>query len=372
EGAVYFSNFADGRLYCIARGESAPQPLTPAPPAPERDWRFADGIIDARRSRWIGVREDHTAGGEPVNAIVAVPLSGPQARQRVETAGSILASGCDFFSSPRLSPHGRRLVFLAWDHPNSPWTGTVLYLADVAADGSLDAPQPIAGGVAESIFQPEWSPGGGEIVFVSDRSGWWNLYRFELTGRTTRPLAAMEAEFGQPQWLFGMSTYAFADADRIVCAYSKGGLGQLALIDLRTETLVPLATPFTEFGSVRAARDPAAFRAGAPDRPASIVTLDLASGRHTVLRQATDLLERTEARMGHYPGTVESVEFPPAGGKTAFGRFYPPRNPDYAPPAGEKPPLLVKCHGGPTASASSTLNPGTQYWTSRGIAVLDV
>src|SRR5262249_50483515 len=229
-----------------------------------------------------------------------------------------------------------------------------------------------AGGVAESIFQPEWSPGGGEIVFVSDRSGWWNLYRFELTGRTTRPLAAMEAEFGQPQWLFGMSTYAFADADRIVCAYSKGGSGPLALIDLRTEPLPPLAPPFTEFGSVRAAGNRAAFRAGAPDRPASIVTLDLASGRHTVLKQATDLLERTEPRIGDYLATVESVEFPTAGGKTAFGLFYPPRNPDYAPPAGEKPPLLVKCHGGPTASASSTLNPGTQYWTSRGIAVLDV
>jgi len=382
DGAVYFSNFADGRLYRIGRGETGPQPLTPAPPARERDWRFADGIIDRRRSRWIGVREDHTAAGEPINAIVAVPLPDPppqagegkeaQAGPGREEPGRILAGGHDFFSSPRLSPDGNRLIWLAWDHPNMPWNGTVLYLADVAADGALGEPQPIAGGVAESIFHPEWSPGGGEIVFVSDRSGWWNLYRFALAGRTTRPLAPMEAEFGLPQWAFGMSTYAFAGADRIVCAYSKDGLGRLAVLDLRTQALASLDIPFTEFGSVRAAENRVVFRAGAPDRPSSIVALDLGTGRHAVLKKSTDVLERAEPRIADYLTTVESVEFPTAGGKTAFGLFYPPRNPDYAPAAGEQPPLLVKCHGGPTAAASSTLNLGVQYWTSRGVAVLDV
>ena len=146
-------------------------------------------------------------------------------------------------------------------------------------DGALGTPQLIAGGPAESIFQPEWSPDGGAIVFVSDRSGWWNLYRFDLATRTTRPLAPMAAEFGLPQWNLGTSTYAFAGADRIVCAYSERGLGRLAVLDLKDEALRPLETPFTEFGSVRAAATASCFAPAAPDHPASIVVLDLGSGR---------------------------------------------------------------------------------------------
>jgi len=169
-----------------------------------------------------------------------------------------------------------------------------------------------------------------------------------------------------------MSTYAFAGPKRIVCTYSQGGLGFIGVLNLANETLTPVATPFTEFGSVRARGDRAVFRAGAPDHPASIVALDLASGRHSVLKKATDILDRSDLHLGDYLTRVESVEFPTSGGEKAFGLFYSPRNPDYAPPAQERPPLLVKCHGGPTAAASSTLNLGVQYWTSRGIAVLDV
>jgi dipeptidyl aminopeptidase/acylaminoacyl peptidase len=377
DGTLYFSNFADGRLYRQTAG-AAPQALTPAPPARGRDWRFADGVIDVRRNRWIGVREDHTGDGEAVNSIVAVDLGSPHpnppphAGEGREGAGRVLASGHDFFASPRLSPDGRRLLWLAWDHPNMPWNGTLLYLAEIGADGTPHEPQVIAGGPAESIFQPEWSPDNNEIVFVSDRSGWWNLYSFELATRATRPLAPMAAEFGVPQWLLGASTYAFAGPDRIVCAYSEGGLGRLALLDLARGSLTLFELPYTEFGSVRAERDRAVFRAGAPDQPASIVALDLASGRCTVLKKATDLIDRADLGIADYLTRVESVEFPTTEGLTAFGLFYPPRNPDYAPPADEKPPLLVKCHGGPTSAASSTLNLGIQYWTSRGIAVLDV
>jgi dipeptidyl aminopeptidase/acylaminoacyl peptidase len=366
DGSVYFSNFTDGRLYRQQRGGTEPQPLTPPPAARERDWRFADGVIDRRRNRWIGVREDHTGEREPVNAIVAVDLVNGH------EPGRILASGHDFYSSPRLSPEGRRLIFLAWNHPNMPWNGTVLFLADMVGAGKLGEPQAIAGGDAESIFQPEWSPDGGQIVYVSDRSGWWNLYRFDLASRTTRPLAPMAAEFGRPQWTFGMATYAFAGADRIVCAYSTKGLEQLASLDLHKDELRLIETPFTEFGSVRADGDRVVFRAGAPDHPACIVALDLGSGRRAVLKKATELLDQAEPRIVDYLIRVESVEFPTSGGKTAFGLFYLPHNPDYAPAPGEKPPLLVRCHGGPTAAASSTLNLGIQYWTSRGIAVLDV
>src|SRR6266511_2190324 len=351
DGTVYFSNFADGRLYRQEAGASQPQALTPEPVAPGRQWRFADGVIDQRRKRWIGVREDHTVDGEP---------------------GHVLASGHDFFASPRLSPDGRWLAWLAWDHPNMPWNGTRLYLGELAQNGAISKLEPIAGGATESIFQPEWSPDGAQIVLVSDRSGWWNLYSFDLATRATLSLAPMAAEFGLPQWLLGMSTYAFAGPERIVCTYSQGGLGCLAVLDLANETLTPVATPFTEFGSMRAAGDRAVFRAGAPDHPPSIVALDLASGRHSVLKKATDVLDRTDLHLGDYLTRVERVEFPTTGGETAFGLFYSPCNPDYAPEAEERPPLLVKCHGGPTSAASSTLNLGIQYWTSRGIAVLDV
>jgi dipeptidyl aminopeptidase/acylaminoacyl peptidase len=366
DGAVYFSNFADGRLYRQAPGAAAPQPLTGEPPAPGRDWRFADGVIDRRRNRWVGVREDHTVDGEPANAVVAVDFG------RTGEAGRVLASGHDFYASPRLSPDGSRLIWLTWDHPNMPWNGTLLYLAEVADNGAIGEPQLIAGGAAESIFQPEWSPDGAHIAFVSDRSGWWNLYSLDPATRATRALAPMAAEFGVPQWQLGASTYAFAGRGRIVCAYSEAGLGRLAVLDLARGALTPLDLPFTEFGSVRAEGDRAVVRVGAADHPASIVALDLASGGYSVLKKATDILDRAEPRIADYLTRVESVQFPTTDGDTAFGLFYPPHNPDYAPAAAENPPLLVKCHGGPTSAASSTLNLGIQYWTSRGIAVLDV
>jgi dipeptidyl aminopeptidase/acylaminoacyl peptidase len=366
-GVIIFSNFSDGRLYRVSEAAPDPQALTPAPPARERQWRFADGVIDHARRRWIGVREDHTAEGEPVNTIVAVDLDSGQPEP-----GLVLVDGHDFFAAPRLSPDGRRLIWLAWDHPNMPWNGTTLYLAALDQAGRVAAPRAIAGGLAESICQPEWSPDGNTIYFVSDRSNWWNLYDFDLATQSAQPLAPMAAEFGQPQWNLGMSAYACVGSDRIVCAYFSAGLGRLAMLDLRSKTLAPIATPFTELGSVRADGERVAFRAGAPDHPASIVALDAIARAHRVIKKSTDVLDRDEPRIADWLTTVQPVEFPTTGGNTAFGLFYPPRNPRFTSLNGEKPPLLVKCHGGPTSAASSALNLTTQFWTSRGIAVLDV
>jgi dipeptidyl aminopeptidase/acylaminoacyl peptidase len=366
-GTCIFSNFADQRLYRQRIGQSDPEPLTPAPSSPRHHLRYSDGVLDNGRRRWIGVREDHTGEGEPVNAIVAIDLDEPGT-----SPGRVIVRGHDFFCSPRLSPDASRMMWLAWDHPNMPWNGTTLYLADIGADGAPAGARVVAGGMSVSVFQPEWSPDGSEIIFVSDHTGWWNLYACEIATGTTRPLCPMQAEFGVPQWNFGMSTYAFAGARKILCAYTKAGLGQLAILDLAGGSLQAIETEFTEFGSVRADGDRVVFRGGAADRPTSIVELDLVLGQYRVLKRATDLLDRTQLPVADYLTKAEPVEFPTTGGRTAFGLFYPPRNPDYGGNTDERPPLLVKCHGGPTSSASSTLNLGTLFWTSRGIAVLDV
>src|SRR5260370_4463895 len=207
------------------------------------------------------------------------------------------------------------MLWLAWDQPNTPWNGTTLYLADIGAGGAPLRGRVIAGGVDESVFQPEWSPDGNEVVFVSDRTGWWNLYAYDIATATTRPLCPMAAEFGMPQWNLGMSTYAFADARRIVCAYATAGLGQLATLDVTTGTLEAIETGFTEFGSVRADRNRVVLRRGAPDRPTSIVTLDLQSRHYRILNQTTHLFDRAELQIARYLTRVEPVEFPTTGGK---------------------------------------------------------
>src|SRR5260370_36792958 len=182
----------------------------------------------------------------------------------------------------------------------------------------------------------------------------------------------MAAEFGMPQWNLGIATYGFADARRIVCAYATAGLGKLATLDVTTGTLEAIETGFTEFGSVRADGNRVVFRGGAPDRPTSIVTLDLQSRQYRILKQATDLLDRAGLQIARYLTRVEPVEFPTTGGKPAFGLFYPPHNPDCTSGTDERPPLLVKCHGGPPSSGPSPPNLGSHIWTSRGSAGLEV
>ncbi len=366
DGMIYFSNHADNRLYRMDRYGHQPLPISPEGP-----WRYADGLIDSRRHSWIGVREDHSAEGQPVNTIVRIDTASAYGPDSLDS-GTVLASGHDFYSSPRLSPDGRWLAFLAWDHPNMPWTGTGLYVLQLNQPGSASGnaePLLIAGGERESVFQPEWAPDGSALYFVSDRSGWWNLYR-QKSRTPTEPLAVMEAEFGQPQWVFGMSTYAFAGKDTLVCSYVSKGLGNLARIDLASGEMKTLDLSWTDFSSVRANKDRVVFRAGSAVSPAGITVLTLDSGNTEVLKQSTSIADDPE--LTKYFSSAEPVEFPTGRDQTAFGLYYPAFNPDYEGPAGERPPLLVKCHGGPTSAASSTLSLGTQFWTSRGIAVLDV
>jgi dipeptidyl aminopeptidase/acylaminoacyl peptidase len=361
-GTLYFSNDSDQRLYRLDQGAAEPLPITPV-----GAFRYADGAIDLRRSAWIGVREDHTEPGrEPQNTIVRIPVNVSD-----RSAAQVLASGHDFYSSPRLSPDGRWLAYLAWDHPRMPWVGTTLYALPLDADGMpAGKPMTIAGGERESVFQPEWTPDGAALIFVSDRTGWWNLYRCGLDTLKSEALAPMEAEFGQPQWVFGMSTYALAGAGRLVCSYVSKGLGRLGTIELSTGRLTLLDLPYSDFSSVRAQGDQVVFRAGSARIPATFVLLDLGTGKAETVKQSTAVADDPD--LAQYFTRVESIEFPTEGKRTAFGLYYPAFNPDYQAPEGDKPPLLVKCHGGPTSGASSTLDLRIQYWTSRGISVLDV
>jgi dipeptidyl aminopeptidase/acylaminoacyl peptidase len=351
-GEIFFSNFADQRLYHHKVG-SLPLPLTSG-----EGFCYADALADRRRDRLIAVREDQTGPSrDSINEIVSIALDGTG---RVDA----LISGADFYSFPRVSPDGNRLAWTSWNHPNMPWDGTELWVAELKPDGTLGSREMIAGGKSESIFQPEWSP-DGTLHFISDRSGWWNLYRVR-EGRV-EPLCEIAAEFGAPQWVFRMSTYAFESADLIVCAYNKVGSWQLATLDTRTGKLTNIDTPYTEINSLRASRGRAVFTGGSPTEALSVVQVDLASGRLDVLRRSSSA-EVDPA----YLSVPRALEFPTEGGLTAHAFHYPPTNPDYEAPAGERPPLLVISHGGPTGATTTTLKLGIQYWTSRGMGVLDV
>ncbi len=357
DGGVVFSNDDDGRLY-RQEGGGAPHPITP-----QAALRYADVVVVPGDRRLISVREDHTAAGpEPVNTLVMLDLDGNA--EQGQDGGRVLVSGNDFYASPRVSPDGSRLTWLTWNHPNMPWDGAELWVGELAADGSVGPSERVAGGGDESVFQPRWSP-DGVLHFVSDRSGWWNLYR-RRQGRI-EPLCPLEAEFGLPQWVFGQSTYAFTAADRIVCAFSQGGTWRLASLATGTGRLDPLATPYTQIEGLQAAAGRVTFVAGGPTELAAVVRLDPGTGSLEVLRRASEL-----SIDSGYLSIPRAVEFPTDEGLTAHGFFYPPANRDFAAPAGERPPLLVLSHGGPTSATSSTLNLRVQYWTSRGFAVLDV
>ncbi|MFL6708140.1 MAG: prolyl oligopeptidase family serine peptidase [Massilia sp.] len=346
-GTVVFSHFADNRLYML-RGEQAPAPIT----APSKR-RYADFVMDHGRQRLITVCEDHSQGGYPDNFIAAVGFDG---------AETTLVAGSDFYAAPRLSPDGSQLAWLSWMHPRMPWQGTELWLAEVGADGLLHNPRLVAGGQEEAICQPEWSP-AGVLHFVSDRSGWWNLYRFD--GAASTALCPRAAEFGGPHWTFGNAAYGFQDADTIVCTYIENGVSQLAR--LADGVLTPIANPYQEIRELRVAGDTILFLGGAPTIASELVRIDLASGAATVLARSMALpLDAADLSV------PDSISFPSAGGRTSYAFYYPPQNAHYQLGPEEKPPLMVIGHGGPTGMATNTLKLATQYWTSRGFAVLDV
>ena len=354
-GTVVFSNDADRRLYRIDPGR-APVPITPEGAA-----RWADLVIDLRRRRVLAVREIHD-GADVVNEIASVSLDG-------EGAPRTVVSGADFYAAPRLSAAGNRLAFLCWDQPDMPWDATDLCVADLHPDGSLGPPRTVAGGSRESVQQPFWSP-AGDLFFVSDRTGWWNLYRWR-EGRVVEPVSPAQAELGAPQWVFGLSTFGIAsgprEPERVVCAVNRDGLWALEQVDTLTRRRSTISTHWTQIHDVRAADGKAWILAGSPSEPMSVVEVDLSNNRFTVLRRSSNL-SIEEAFLSR----PRALEYPTEGGVEAHALFYAPKNDLFEGPPGERPPLVVLSHGGPTAAARSSLSAEIQFFTSRGFGVLDV
>lgn len=344
DGVIYFSEFSDQRLYRL-KPAGMPEPMTPA-----GAWRYADASVDTRRGRLVCVREDHTKtfSQKVVSTLVSLPLEGPL------SPGEVVASGHDFYSTPRFSPDGTALAWLAWRHPQMPWDGTELWLAPVASDGRIDQPRLVAGSEQEAIFEPGWSP-DGVLHFVSDRTGWWNLYR--LRDGVIGPVHRVEVDCGRPQWTFGSATWAFCGS-RLVVAEARSGRWTLNLG----------AAEGWEPGEYLTGNEhQLVFAGGSPTSPDAIVRVDARTNRAEAIRAAGPAMDASAISV------AEAIEFPTANGAVARAFYYSPPAPYRpAPTARRPPPLIVTCHGGPTSATHARLNPEVQFWTSRGFAVVDV
>jgi dipeptidyl aminopeptidase/acylaminoacyl peptidase len=358
---AFVSNFDDQRLYRIEPPDGEPIPITP--PVEGRRHRYADGRITPDGALWIGVRERHAesdSSKDVVNELVALSTDG-SAEPRV------IAGGRDFYSAPRLSPDGSRLAFLAWNLPWMPWDGCELHVGHLAPDGTLTTLEHVAGSDgSESIWQPEWSP-SGDLVFASDRSGWWNLER--IRGGERSALYPAEAEFGYPAWSFGTRSFAFLDDGRIVCAFDTRGFTHFGVLDQTTGELTELELGLDSWGApyVFAEGTHAVVVAGSVTVPSQVARIDVSTGRVETVRTSVAAAVPTT-----FFSTPRVIEFPTEGGLTAHAFFYPPANPEFEAPAGERPPLIVESHGGPTGNTSAAFSLGVQFWTSRGFAVVDV
>jgi dipeptidyl aminopeptidase/acylaminoacyl peptidase len=357
---VYFTNHADQRLY---RQDPELEPVAITPDVPGHAHRYADGRVTADGRLWIGVRERHegTRPEEVVNELVVLPTDG-------SSDPVAIVAGRDFYSNPRIAPGDARICFLAWDLPWMPWDGCELFVADLGRDGVLSGLDRVAGQDGEeAIWEPEWSP-AGELVFASDRSGWWNLERIRGGERTL--LYPAEAEFGYPAWVFGSRSYGFLADGRIACAYDRDAHTRFAVLDPERHALVDLDVPHhARSASVFLAAEgtTVAFIAGSATLPNQVVRLQLATGALEILRSSAQVPVDES-----YFSVPRAIDFPTEAGLTAHALFYPPRNPAYVAPADERPPLVVWCHGGPTDNAAPLFSLRTQFWTSRGFAIVDV
>jgi dipeptidyl aminopeptidase/acylaminoacyl peptidase len=348
-GTVVYSEFSDGRLYAV-RGAAAPQPITP-----EGGFRFGDIRVHPDRGLILAVREDHSSGGEPVNTIVALDLDGPN-----PDGGAVLCTGADFYSTPELSASGR-MAWTQWNHPNMPWDSTTIMVGALSGTTIMNS-QAVAGGPLESALQPRWLD--EKLIFVSDRTNWWNLYLWNEGD--VRPLCATEAEFCEPQWVLGQRPYAIIDDDHLLCSINRGGEESIAVLRVSDGTLEQVAPAGTAAASLDAGGRTAAAVLDYPDRPAALALLDLDQSDWTVVRSSSAMIMDAASI-----SVAQRVSWAGEQG-TVYGYFYPPINGGYSAPADTLPPLITLSHGGPTGFAAADFKIAYQFWTSRGFAILDV
>ena len=348
-GRIVGSSFEDQRIYRL--DGSDPLPITPEPPEP-RAWRYADTVF--RGDRLISVREDHTAPDEARNELVMIDVAG-------NGEPVVIATGADFYSSPRVDPEGARLAWLAWDHPNMPWDDTQLWVANLSDDGVANARQIPTDG--EAFFQPEWAPDGALHV-ASDRSGWWNLYRVD--GDRLEALDTVDREFGEPGWLFGFRTYGFLDDGRVVAKSTENGLWSLAVYEDGVAREIDLGDRQASSPHLAVAGGRVWTTMGGGAEPKALLAIDPDAG-YEVIAAASSIDVPAD-----FISKPEPIVFPTSDEAVAHAFYYPPANPDFAPPDGELPPLIVFSHGGPTSSTEPVFNLHVQFWTTRGFAVVDV
>jgi dipeptidyl aminopeptidase/acylaminoacyl peptidase len=348
---VYFSRFEDQRLYAIKSGGAA-EAVTPA------GYRYADckprpGDV----AELICVREDHTDPAHVRNALVRLPMPG-------NGAGDVLYADSDFVAYPRLSSDGKQIAFITWNHPNMPWDGTELKVAEFAGSTLKDLTT-VAGSASESVIEPQWGA-DGTLYFISDRSGFWNLYARH--GSQIRALSPRAAEFASPLWSLGQSNYALLGDGHALVRFDDRGIDRLAVLDLGRGTLRMLDLPYVEYEQLTPMdAQHVALIARSARAPSAIVAIDVRSGHAETLRSV--------GRAELAPAAVSvatAIDFPSAHGRTAHALYYPPVNPDFHAPQGSLPPLLTLVHGGPTSQASPSYSSSIQFWTSRGFAVVDV
>lgn len=353
DSVVYFSNYADQRLYRIEPG-ALPRAITDEPPSP-RAWRYAHPIVTQDGSHLICVRERHERG-EVINDLVLLSADGSDSPR-------VIAEDHDFFDAPTLSNDGERLAWISWDHPQMPWDGTELHEAQLSPSLTVTSERAVCGGLQESVVQPRYGV-NGMLYYISDRTGWWNLYADAPGGSIA--LAARSAEFADVAWHFGASSYQPCDDGSIIITWAEHGSSHLGVIAVDGElTEVPL--DWTVIGVIKSKNGVVLAIAGSAVEPVSIVEIELASGRSSVLRAS----QLTSVDSGYF-SVPQSIEFPTENNLSAYAFYYPPTNRDFSAPDGDLPPLIVSSHGGPTASCSALFDYWTQYWTSRGFAVVDV
>jgi dipeptidyl aminopeptidase/acylaminoacyl peptidase len=350
DGVIVFTNYDDNGLYRVIDG--VPTALTTG-----SDHRYADLRVHPERNLVLAVREDHSGAGEPVNTIVALTLDG-------NGAETVLCTGADFYSDPELSDSGE-LAWTEWNHPSMPWDATLVRRGRLDGARVVDVVD-VAGGASEAAGHPRWAP-GGELIFISDRTGWWNLYA--LRDSATSPLWPEAAEFATPQWVFGDQPYVVLGSSRLLVSRVSGGVTSIALLDREAGTLRPILASGL-YGPLTASGGRGAAVVDDPDRPSRLAVFDLAAETCTDVRHASDRALSAEwvsvPREVTWASTLAEVP------GDVHGWYYPPTNPDRSAPHGELPPLLTRSHGGPTGFADTGFNDALQYWTSRGFAVLDV